>query len=76
MPHSRRFPRILTLTLASALVLGGLSGCKLLDSDDDELETPTLGNRTPILSRISTEVAVDPQLANITVVVPPKAAAL
>ena len=71
MPQSRRFPRILTLTLASALVLGGLSGCKLLDSDDDELETPTLGNRTPILSRISTEVAVDPQLANITVVVPP-----
>lgn len=71
MPQTRRFPRTLTLTLAATLALGGLSGCKLLDSDDDELETPTLGNRTPILSRISAEVVVDPQLANVTVVVPP-----
>lgn len=70
MPQTRRFPRIITLTLAATLALG-LSGCQLLDSDDDEQETPTLGNRTPILSRISAEVAVDPQLANITVVVPP-----
>jgi outer membrane protein assembly factor BamB len=71
MPQTRRFPRIVSLTLAASLALGGLSGCKLLDSDDDEQETPTLGNRTPILSRISAEVAVDPQLANIIVIVPP-----
>ncbi len=72
MPQTRRLPRILSVTLATALALGGLSGCKLLGGgDDDAAVTPTVGNRTPILSRISAEVAVDPQLAGVTVVVPP-----
>src|SRR5690606_38747398 len=32
--------------------------------------TPTVGNRTPVLSRISQEVKPDPALANIVVTVP------
>lgn len=71
MLQTRRLSRIFSVTLATALALGGLSGCKLLGGDGDEAQTPTLGNRTPILSRISAEVAVDPQLAGVTVVVPP-----
>lgn len=67
---TRRFSRPLTLALLVALSLGA-SGCSIIDSDDDELQTPSLGNRTPILSRIAAEVAVDPQLASVAVVVPP-----
>ncbi len=35
--------------------------------------TPTIGNRTPILSRIESGAAVDPTLASVTVVLPPAA---
>ena len=51
-----------------------LAGCETLGlggGDDDEDETPTLGNREPILSRIATEIVADPALANTTVIVPP-----
>ncbi|MEO5705578.1 MAG: PQQ-binding-like beta-propeller repeat protein [Alteraurantiacibacter sp.] len=68
--NTRTHSRPLTLALAVAMSLG-LGACSIIDSDDDELETPSLGNRTPILSRISAEVAVDPLLANVAVVVPP-----
>jgi outer membrane protein assembly factor BamB len=32
--------------------------------------TPTVGNRTPVLSRISSEIKVDPSLENVAVVIP------
>jgi outer membrane protein assembly factor BamB len=70
MQQTRISSRSLTLVLAVALSLG-LGGCKNLFGSDDEAETPTLGNRTPILSRVAAELAVDPQLASVTVVVPP-----
>lgn len=70
MPHTRSYSRPLALTLVMALSLG-LGGCKNLFGSDNEDETPTLGNRTPILSRIAADVAIDPQLANVAVIVPP-----
>ena len=56
-----------------ALSAFALASCSTLGigGDDDQDETPTVGNREPILSRIATEVVADPALANVTVVVPP-----
>jgi outer membrane protein assembly factor BamB len=52
---------------AVAMVLTGtLAGCGGKDRT-----TPTIGNRTPILSRIESGAAVDPQLASVSVVLPP-----
>ena len=56
------------LALALAGCSGGLFGG---GGGDDEDATPTVGNRVPILSRIATEVTVDPALENVAVVVPP-----
>ncbi|WP_234035101.1 outer membrane protein assembly factor BamB family protein [Aurantiacibacter sediminis] len=62
--------------IPTAIALCGalaLTGCETLGlgGGDDEDETPTLGNRQPILSRIATEIVADPALANVAVVVPP-----
>jgi outer membrane protein assembly factor BamB len=55
-----------------ALALAGCAGGGLFGGGgDDEDETPTVGNRIPILSRIATEITADPALANVAVVVPP-----
>ena len=65
---------IFRLTAVAAIALS-LAGCKTFDflggGDDETEETPTLGNRQPILSRIATEIVADPALANVAVVVPP-----
>ncbi|MEO6152072.1 MAG: PQQ-binding-like beta-propeller repeat protein [Croceibacterium sp.] len=53
------------------LLLGGLAACSTLGLKKDKPETPTLGNRMPILSRISSALTADPTLAGITVVLPP-----
>jgi outer membrane protein assembly factor BamB len=55
------------------LLLAGLAACSSigLGGGGGEAGTPTVGNRTPILSRISNEVKPDPTLANIAVVLPP-----
>ena len=57
---------------ALPLLLAGVTACSSigLGGGDDKDATPTVGNRTPILSRISNEVKVDPTLAGISVVVP------
>ena len=54
------------LTASLSACAGGLFG----GGGDDEAETPTVGNRVPILSRIATEVAADPLLADTAVIVP------
>lgn len=55
-----------------ALALAGCAGGGLFGGGgDDEDDTPTVGNRIPILSRIATEITADPALANVAVVVPP-----
>jgi len=55
----------------SALLIGVcttvLAGC----AGDKEKITPTVGKRTPILSRIERGTAVDPSLASVSVVLPP-----
>ena len=53
------------LALAVAGCSGGLFG------GGDKKETPTVGNRKPILSIIESGAVVDPSLAGISVVVPP-----
>lgn len=58
---------------ALALLLAGLAACSSIGigGNDDKKRTPTIGNRTPILSRIANEVRADPTLANVAVVLPP-----
>jgi len=70
---SRRPGRILAHCLALPLLLAGLAGCETLGlgGDNDDNGTPTVGNRQPILSRISNDVRVDPALASVAVVLPP-----
>ena len=57
------------LTSVLALALTGCSGG--LFGGGDKKTTPTVGNRTPILSVIQDGAKVDPDLAGITVVLPP-----
>jgi len=52
------------------MALLALSGCSIFKGDGAP-ETPTSRNRTPILSRIATEIVADPQLASTAVVLPP-----
>ncbi|MFM6949688.1 MAG: PQQ-binding-like beta-propeller repeat protein [Novosphingobium sp.] len=67
-PISRRLAAPLALVLAFSLAGCGAFGGK------DKPKTPTLGNRIPILSRVDTGAKVDPQLADVSVIVPPAAA--
>ena len=55
----------------TVLLLGCLAGCGTLGLKKDRPVTPTVGNRTPILSRISSELRPDPTLAGVSVIVPP-----
>ncbi|MGB3797919.1 MAG: PQQ-binding-like beta-propeller repeat protein [Alteraurantiacibacter sp.] len=53
-----------------AVALAGCSGGLFGSGGDDKDDTPTVGNRVPILSRIATEISADPALADVSVVVP------
>ncbi len=68
MTH-RNFARA---ALLAGILAAGLTGCKggLFGGGGDKT-TPTVGNRTPILSRIESGAEVDPALAAISVVLPP-----
>ncbi len=54
-----------------ALVLGALAALMTACAGDNKKTTPTVGERTPILSRIESGAKVDPALAGISVVLPP-----
>lgn len=54
---------------ALAATLTGCAGDGLFGGG--KKTTPTIGDRTPILSRIESGTAVDPQLAGVSVVLPP-----
>lgn len=69
MTRPAAFRRTATLALASMVALA-VSGCSILGGGSDERATPTVGNRTPILSRIATEIVADPELANVAVILP------
>ena len=64
--------RLMHLFALPALGLA-IAGCGMFSGDGDGDKTPTVGNRTPILSRIAQEVEVDPALAATAVVLPPPA---
>lgn len=58
--------------LALPLLIAALGACSTLGIGGEKDEgTPTVGNRTPILSRIAGEVKPDPTLASVAVVLPP-----
>ncbi|MEP3050009.1 MAG: PQQ-binding-like beta-propeller repeat protein [Erythrobacter sp.] len=61
--------RLALLGGTMAMVLTGCSGG--LFGGGDSRATPTVGNRTPILSRIESGTTVDESLAEVTVVLPP-----
>ncbi len=64
--------RSVTRFLAVSALLAALAGCSTIGIGGKEKDdgTPTLGNRVPILSRISNEVRVDPALLSVAVVLP------
>jgi outer membrane protein assembly factor BamB len=55
----------------NGLVAAGALAMVLTGCGGREKTTPTIGNRTPILSRIETGTTVDPALAGVSVVLPP-----
>ena len=62
---------IRSVRMIAAVSLLALAGCSTFGGGgDDEPDTPTVGNRIPILSRIAAEIAPDPLLANVAVVLP------
>ncbi len=69
MNIAQRSRRLATVSIAATLSLA-LSACGVFGGDDDNPRTPTVGNRTPILSRIASEIVADPNLAGVQVVLP------
>ncbi len=70
LPNARAlFGRLGKIAVAGGFVFS-LAACSVIGGGDDEPVTPTRGNRTPILSRIATEIVADPDLAGVAVVVP------
>jgi len=49
----------------------GLSGCGIFKGKNGGPKTPTVGERVPILSRIESGAKVDPELAGVSVILPP-----
>ncbi|MEL6238507.1 MAG: PQQ-binding-like beta-propeller repeat protein [Pseudomonadota bacterium] len=54
-----------------AFALGALAAALTACGGGGTKTTPTIGERTPILSRIESGTAVDPSLASVSVVLPP-----
>jgi outer membrane protein assembly factor BamB len=70
-PRARNIARHIALPFLLAGLVG-LAGCDTLGiGGDKKPSTPTVGRRTPILSRITNEVKPDPALASVAVVLPP-----
>jgi hypothetical protein len=63
--------RLMRAALLAGVLAAGLTGCKGGLFGGKDKTTPTVGNRTPILSRIESGAEVDPALASISVVLPP-----
>jgi outer membrane protein assembly factor BamB len=62
--------RVLLPALVVALSLG-VSGCGIFKGKNGGPKTPTVGERVPILSRIESGAKVDPELAGLSVILPP-----
>jgi len=61
------------IVLAAAMLATSVSGCSggLFGGGDKKRDTPTIGERIPVLSRIESGAKVDPSLANVSVILPP-----
>ncbi|GMN12231.1 PQQ-like beta-propeller repeat protein [Altererythrobacter sp. MTPC7] len=62
-----------TRAMVAGLLSVSLTACAggLFGGGDDTKDTPTLGERKPVLSRIDQAAQVDPALAGVSVVLPP-----
>ncbi len=60
-------------TLVASLLAVSVTACAggLFGGGEDKKDTPTLGERKPVLSRIDQAAQVDPALAGVSVVLPP-----
>ncbi len=68
----KRFKNSTRTALIGGALAALLSGCSGgLFGGGDKKATPTIGERTPILSRIESGASVDPSLAQVSVVLPP-----
>ena len=56
---------------AGALLAASLAGCGVIGGKSGP-KTPTVGERMPILSRIESGAQVDPDLATVSVILPPQ----
>ncbi|MCC6940817.1 MAG: pyrrolo-quinoline quinone, partial [Novosphingobium sp.] len=64
-------PTFRRATLASALVLAlALGGCGIIGGKDKAKTTPTVGQRTPILSKIEAGTKVDDTISLTQVILP------
>lgn len=71
IPSRSGRPARKVVPLIALALLAGLSGCKLFGGGKDGPKTPTVGDRTPILSRIESGAKVDDALAGVSVILPP-----
>ncbi|MCB2062736.1 MAG: PQQ-binding-like beta-propeller repeat protein [Novosphingobium sp.] len=60
-----------TRVVLIALLAAGLAGCGVFGGKGGP-KTPTVGERIPILSRIESGARVDPDLASVSVILPPE----
>ena len=67
--YTRKFVAQATIIALASAALAGCGGG--LFGGGDKKATPTIGERMPILSRIESGAKVSPDLANVTVVLPP-----
>jgi len=67
---SRKLAATFPLMIALAL---GLSACGVVGGGKKKLDTPTVGERIPILSRIESGAKVDTGLEGVSVILPPMA---
>lgn len=66
-------PVTITRLALGLLLAAGVAGCSVLGGRDGP-KTPTVGERVPILSRIESGARVDPDLAGVSVILPPEEA--
>jgi outer membrane protein assembly factor BamB len=65
-----RFSTITARAGVALMLAALLAGCAVLGGGK-KATTPTVGNRTPILSHVTNDAAPDPTLASVEVVLPP-----
>jgi len=66
----RQFSNFIRRAGAAAALAALLAGCAAIGGKHKPT-TPTVGNRTPVLSHIAKDAAADPTLASVEVVLPP-----